>query len=109
MDRFVDPGVDVYCIHGSDIPTAAQFRWKSGYFPDYQPQQIDGPGDGTVNQPSLELCKQFKRLKAYRVYQGIKEGEHMQILLNPKVIEYVKDILNTTSSLHKSGDEMLHF
>eukprot|EP00116_Pleurobrachia_bachei_P013468 sb/3473730/ len=27
MDRFVDPGVDVYCIHGSDIPTAAQFRY----------------------------------------------------------------------------------
>ena len=23
---FKDPGVDVYCIHGSDIPTAAQFR-----------------------------------------------------------------------------------
>ena len=21
-----DPGVDVYCLHGSDIPTAAQFR-----------------------------------------------------------------------------------
>ena len=83
-------------------------RWKSGYFPDYQPDQIDGPGDGTVNQPSLELCKQFKRLKAYRVYQGIKEGEHMQILLNPKVIEFVKDILNTTSP-HESGDEMLHF
>ena len=25
-DTFVDPGVDVFCIHGSDIPTAAQFR-----------------------------------------------------------------------------------
>ena len=25
---FKDPGVDVYCIHGSDIPTAAQFRFK---------------------------------------------------------------------------------
>ena len=24
---FTEPGVDVYCIHGSDIPTAAQFRY----------------------------------------------------------------------------------
>ena len=29
MSAFVEPGVDVYCIHGSDIPTAAGFRWVS--------------------------------------------------------------------------------
>jgi len=91
-----DPGVDVYCLHGSDIPTAAQFRWKPKYFPDYQPNQIDGPGDGTVNQRSLELCKKFKRLKDHKVYPGIKFGEHMQILLNPAVIEYVKDLIVET-------------
>ncbi|XP_063678821.1 phospholipase A2 group XV-like [Bolinopsis microptera] len=96
-----DPGVDVYCLHGSEIPTAAQFRWKPKYFPDYQPNQIDGPGDGTVNQRSLEQCKKFKRLKDHKVYPGIKFGEHMQILLNPDVIQYVKDLILETDEQGK--------
>ena len=77
------------------------YRWKPKYFPDYQPNQIDGPGDGTVNKRSLELCKKFKRLKDYKVYPGIKFGEHMQILLNPDVIQYIKDVISETATFRK--------
>ena len=82
------------------------FRWKAGYFPDYQPVQIDGMGDGTVSQRSLEVCKKFKRLKDHRVFPGIKHGDHMQILLNPDLIEYVKEIITETA---KSDEDNMVF
>lgn len=104
-----DPGVDTYCVHGSDIPTAAQFKWKPTYFPDYQPIQIDEMGDGTVNRRSLEVCTKFKRLKDHRIFPGLKYGEHMQILLNPELIEYVKDIITESNIDVKDVDNNMVF
>lgn len=69
-------------------------RWKAGgYFPDYQPTELEGPGDGTVNIRSLVLCKNFKQLKDYKTYSGPVAGDHMGILLNPHVIDYIKGLL----------------
>lgn len=84
-----------------------QLRWRPKYFPDYQPDQIDGPGDGTVNLRSLQLCKKFKRLKGYKVYPGIKQGEHMQILLNPDVINYVRSIVMETTYYPLDNSEIV--
>jgi len=94
ISDLAEPGVDVHCLHGTNITTPSGFRWKTGgYFPDYQPIELEGPGDGTVNIRSLVLCKNFKQLKDYKTYSGKEAGDHMGILLNPHVIDYIKELL----------------
>ena len=45
----------MFGIHGKDVPTEESYVYdKSNVFPDYQPTQIFGAGDGTVNMRSLK-------------------------------------------------------
>jgi len=90
-----DLGVDVFCVHGVNQSTPLQFRYADGYFPDGWPTTVTGNGDGTVNIESLELCKQFKRLKGYKTVDGAL-ATHLEILQREDVIAYVADLLTFT-------------
>lgn len=97
-----DLGVDVYCIHGANNSTPFQFRYDASY-PDKDPLTVNGPGDGTVNKRSLELCKQFKRLKDYKVVSGTL-STHLEILQRDDIIAYVADYLVGHPAAHDTLD-----
>ncbi|KRX87718.1 Group XV phospholipase A2 [Trichinella pseudospiralis] len=66
------PGVEVmctrmmlHCLYGVDLPTAERLVYGKGKFPDSQPIEINGDGDGTVGIRSLAACMDW-----------VKEQEH---------------------------------
>lgn len=63
------PKVQLHCLYGTGVHTAASFVYEKGEFPDHQPEIIYGDGDGTVNRRSLEAwrpvtCAKTGRIKA---------------------------------------------
>merc|ERR1719163_2146240 len=52
------PGVPVSCLYSTGLRTPASFEY-AGSFED-QPKEVDGDGDGTVNERSLAVCEQWK-------------------------------------------------
>ncbi|CAG9535443.1 unnamed protein product [Cercopithifilaria johnstoni] len=94
LDDFQAPNVEIHCIYGYGIDTPESFKWSKKRFPAYQPDTIYGDGDGTVNRRSLEACKKWvgrnggKKISLY----AVKDGEHVDILAQKKVIELIKKI-----------------
>lgn len=64
-------------------------------FPDSQPYVKYGQGDGTVNGRSLVGCQVWNRTKTWAFDHHIitKGGEHMAILANQEMLDYVTNIL----------------
>ena len=92
------PGVDVYCIHGSNVSTQAVLHYSGEKWHDTQPDVTFGPGDGTVNLRSLKGClkwvgKQGKYKVNYKVFSGSESG-HRKILKSDKFISYLVSILS---------------
>ncbi|OUC49639.1 Lecithin:cholesterol acyltransferase [Trichinella nativa] len=58
------PGVELHCLYGVDIPTAERLVYGKGKFPDSQPIEINGDGDGTVGIRSLAACMDWELMKA---------------------------------------------
>lgn len=68
--------------------------YKPGTSIEGSPQLIPGDGDGTVNLRSLEGCKYWQNKQKQRVYSQVFPGvNHMDILRNSNVLNYVKTIL----------------
>lgn len=86
----VAPGVEVHCLHGNKVTTMELLDYQVGEFPDAKPKVIDGDGDGTVNLVSLQAClgwsKKQKEPLYYRNFTGV---DHMNILLDDKVLDYI--------------------
>ncbi|KAK0401701.1 hypothetical protein QR680_015926 [Steinernema hermaphroditum] len=90
------PGVELHCIYGAGIPTPERFIWDEGYFPDYQPTEILGDGDGTVNLRSLEACKQWnpnnnlgKDVSVHR----FENVDHLDLLSRSETLALLHDIV----------------
>ncbi|CAD6196330.1 unnamed protein product [Caenorhabditis auriculariae] len=86
------PGVPVHCIYGTGVDTPEKLTWPKGYFPDYQPIQINGDGDGTVNKRSAAVCARWKNANAgHRVtVHEVFKAEHMAIMRDPTALELVR-------------------
>ncbi|VDP50092.1 unnamed protein product [Soboliphyme baturini] len=81
-------------MYGYNVSTPEMLVYKKGYFPDYQPREIMGDGDGTVNVRSLKACNLLKTKQSQPVYTfEILKGEHMQILNHPQMLKYVQELL----------------
>merc|ERR1711879_70849 len=52
------PGVDVVCMYSLGVDTPLTFQYGEGGF-DKTPTEINGDGDGTVYDLSLQLCDQW--------------------------------------------------
>lgn len=85
------PGVEVHCLHGHGIDTMEKLVYNKGSFPDSQPHVIYGDGDGTVNLKSLQACLHWKGKQSQEIYyQSYKKSDHILIMSDPRVIEYIK-------------------
>lgn len=68
--------------------------YKPGTSIEGSPQLIPGDGDGTVNLRSLEGCKYWQNKQKCKVYPQVFPGvNHMDILKNSNVLNYIKTIL----------------
>ena len=56
LTELVPPNVTTYCYYGTQVPTPLTLVYKEGEFPDTPPTILNGNGDGTVNDVSLEAC-----------------------------------------------------
>ncbi|XP_077505629.1 lysosomal phospholipase A and acyltransferase-like [Amblyomma americanum] len=88
------PGVEIHCLHGRNVSTIERIEYHKPGFPDIQPQVVFGDGDGTVNLRSLRGCLRFQYGQNQRVYEKTLDNvEHMSILYEPAVIEYIKALV----------------
>lgn len=84
----------MHCLHGNQIDTTEKLIYKARTFPQGSPKIINGDGDGTVNIKSLESCKFWKNRQKQKVYhQVFPKVDHMNILKDKYVLQYVHDLL----------------
>lgn len=88
------PGVEVHCLHGNAVTTIEQLDYQVGDFPDAKPRVFYGDGDGTVNLNSLQACITWadKQKQPFH-YKNFSTIDHMTILSDDRVIEYIGEAL----------------
>jgi len=92
--EYKPPGVEVHCVCGTKMDTPTALIYGKGSFPDYQPTDVMGDGDGTVNIRSCQGCLRWSgKQKQQIVYKEFEKEEHLDLLSSPDVVAYVKTIL----------------
>lgn len=90
------PNVTLYCLYGTDIPTPEKFLYQVDEFPDTFPKTEFGDGDGTVNIRSLQACHSFVGKQEQQVViKSFSKAEHMAMVGDPRVIEFVKNVITS--------------
>ena len=92
---FSHPGVPVYCIYGDSVATGQNLVYSESGFPDKAPTLVTGPGDGSVNLVSLEVCLKWRNSPVgfqHLVIDG-KQGEHVAIINSPQVINSILEVV----------------
>jgi len=88
------PNVEVYCLHGFGIDTMETLAYRESNFPDRAPKITYGDGDGTVNTKSLRGCLKWLGKQSQKIfYQNFTKVDHMLIMSDAKVIDYLKSIV----------------
>ncbi len=59
MANFADLGVDMDCVHGSDVPLPRGYSYDNGLERPPTVFRYDTDGDKVVNGESLQLCRRF--------------------------------------------------
>lgn len=90
--KLTAPGVPIYCLYGTGVPTPESFHYVS--FPNQEPVAVNGDGDGTVNLVSALKCKEWAGKQKGKVFMKELPGnEHVNMLLNISTISYIQKIL----------------
>lgn len=90
----IPPNVTTFCLYGYNVPTALQFHYTEGEFPDTEPDVVNGNGDGTVNLKSLLACKQWVGQMPYNLtVKGYSDVEHVQTIKDADVIADIDNIV----------------
>lgn len=88
------PNIEVHCLHGNHITTIEELDYPVGDFPDAKPRVTYGDGDGTVNLLSLQACASWaKTQKQPFYYRNFTNIDHMTVLTDPQVLEYIGEAL----------------
>lgn len=96
--NFTPPGVELHCLYGVSVPTVEQLYYKPGTWLDGYPTLINGDGDGTVNRRSLEGCLKWETLQKQKVYsKAIPNVDHMKILSDKSVLDYIGGLINSVN------------
>lgn len=99
-EKLTPPGVEVHCLYGQGISTIQQLIYKTNKFPD-QPLFTYEDGDGTVNLRSLQYCHTWITKQKQEVHaQGFEGSDHMVILRDPRVLNYISDRISIWSNLY---------
>lgn len=94
------PNVEVHCIYGSGINTMEYLEYKEKDFPDHGARVRFGDGDGTVNLRSLEGCLRWVDKQKQPVHHtNFKGVDHMSIMADMKVLDYIKKIVHPGSNI----------
>ena len=72
-----------------ETPKRFVYTKRSAKWYDKQSVSVVGPGDGTVNKRSLEVCKDWPSTSV-KEFHGI---HHIEILKHKDVLDYVENIL----------------
>lgn len=90
------PNVPLYCLYGTGVPTPEKFVYGADEFPDTFPKTLFGDGDGTVNIRSLKACQSFVgKQKQKVVTKSFSNADHMGIIGDIRVIEFVKNLVSS--------------
>ncbi|XP_048748762.1 phospholipase A2 group XV-like isoform X2 [Ostrea edulis] len=88
------PGVKVHCLHGINVKTPGVLVYDKSSWYDSQPKIIPDNGDGTVNIRSLRGCLSWQKQQKQQVFhKEFPKVEHMSILQDPNIIQYLKQVL----------------
>lgn len=81
------------------MSTPSKFVYHLNKFPDEQPETIMGDGDGSVNIRSLQGCLRWvDQQKEPVVWKAFPNEEHVEMLRNAEVIDYIKRIVFSAPS-----------
>lgn len=82
------PNVTTHCLRGADVPTPESIEFADENVNSPKAKIIYGPGDGTVNKVSADVCLEWKHHENFHTqeFSGIK---HTSILKDPDVVSYV--------------------
>ncbi|XP_074597419.1 lysosomal phospholipase A and acyltransferase-like isoform X2 [Brevipalpus obovatus] len=95
MSDLPAPNVEVHCLYGSGINTMEYLEYKEKDFPDHGAKIRFGEGDGTVNLRSLEGCLRWIDKQKQPVHHhNFKGVDHMSIMADMKVLDYIKKIVH---------------
>ena len=78
------------------MSTPEKFVYGTDEFPDTFPHTLFGDGDGTVNIRSLQACHSFVgKQRQPVVIKSFSNAEHMGIIGDERLIEYVKNLISS--------------
>jgi len=89
------PGVEVFCLHGSEVETVEKLIYRKGEFPGSDPGiVIKGDGDGTVNSRSLVGCSQWRNKQKQYVHHHVFHGvSHLGILRDDPPTDFIDTLI----------------
>lgn len=95
-----DPGVDVHCIHGANVPTIETLRYAdAALFPDL-PELVYGDGDGTVNKVSNEACLRWAQDNNHKfIHKRVEGVGHIDLVKHDNVTDYIRDTIGLMNAL----------
>ncbi|KAF6215000.1 hypothetical protein GE061_009748 [Apolygus lucorum] len=95
------PGVEIHCLYGTGVETISKLTYKAGKFPG-SPSFEYSSGDGTVNLESLDYCSMWGKQQKQKIYvQPFLKVDHMQILSDQRVANYVLSVVKNYSKKKK--------
>uniref|UniRef100_A0A8D0BFY0 Phosphatidylcholine-sterol acyltransferase n=1 Tax=Salvator merianae TaxID=96440 RepID=A0A8D0BFY0_SALMN len=88
------PGVEVYCLYGTGLPTAEAYVYNE-HFPYEDPVDIVyGDGDDTVSTRSMALCRRWQGQQKEKVHVLELLGiDHLSMVFDNSTLNYINEIL----------------
>lgn len=105
------PGVEVFCLHGGQVPTTERLVYGPGEFPGSDPGNIlKGDGDGTVNTRSLIGCTRWADQQSQPVHHKVLPGvDHMAILRDAEPAQLVATLVENINRQLNHGDNLFQY
>ncbi|XP_069460035.1 phosphatidylcholine-sterol acyltransferase [Ambystoma mexicanum] len=94
LEGLPPPGVEVFCIYGTGIPTPETYTFGSD-FPTGEPTNITyDDGDDTVHTRSMGMCKLWQDQQQEKVHViELDQVEHLNIVFNNRSLSIINEIL----------------
>lgn len=86
------PGVEVWCLVGRGHKTLGRLEY-TGDFPQSSSVELFDDGDGTVSLQSARYCRKWSDEQEEPVFYREFETAHMDILKDPKLLDYLERVL----------------
>ncbi|KAJ6666108.1 hypothetical protein lerEdw1_001012 [Lerista edwardsae] len=105
------PGVEVYCLYGTGLPTAETYIYDDRFPYEDPVDVVYGDGDDTVNRRSMELCKRWHTQQKEKVHVLELPGvDHLNMVFDNRTLHYINKILlgsfeNTTAEEEEGGKD----